>query len=417
MTLNYKNILEQLFDLDRSLLGKNNDKALEIISQHVPLEVHRFKSGTKVGDWNIPKEWVLHHARIKDSLGNLIVCSGENVLKVVNCSNSFVGKISYAELKKHLHVSDSCPESTPYRTNYYGNDWGFCLTREEYDSLVDDEYFVDIKSEFVDSCLNIGEAKIQGDLDKEIIFSSYLCHPQQAHDGLSGVILLMKLYKTLSQSRNKFTYRFFFGPETIGPISLISSKIIQPEKVDFCFISTCVGRLGVLKYKKTFLGDHPIDNIVESLGVRTTEFCPTGSDERQFSSPNVRIPSAHITSKTFECFNEYHTSFDDLESISMEMIEAVEQKYLEVLEQYESRETFIVCHQGGGEPFLSKYGLYRPIGIPGHTNWDRLRNWLIFYSDGKHSAIDMCKKTRAPLQDVVECLGVLLENGIIKESV
>lgn len=416
MTSNYETILQQLFDLDRSLLGRNNDAALKIISKEVPLDFHRFESGTTCADWTVPKEWILHHARLKDSLGNIVICAGENILKVVNYSNSFVGEISREELEKHLHISEACPESIPYRTNYYGDDWGFCISKNEYTSLTDEKYFVDIKTEFLNSYLTVGEAKIQGETDREIVFSSYLCHPQQAHDGLSGVILLMRLYKFLSEQKNKFTYRFLFGPETIGPISLISSNIIDPKKVDFCFVSTCVGRLGVLNYKKTFLGDHAMDNIMESIGIRTVDFCPTGSDERQFSSPTVRIPSGHITSKTYEAFPEYHTSFDNLESISMAMIDAVEQKYIEALEKYESRKTLIVSHSGGGEPFLSKHGLYRPVGVPGHTNWDRLRNWIIFYSDGKHDILDISKKINSPIEEVSECAKILLESGVIKEQ-
>jgi len=416
MELRHEQLLERLFYLDRSLLGKNNDMALKLISESIPLEIHQFKSGVKCCDWKIPKEWVLHHAKLMDSKGNLIACADTNILRVVNYSNSFVGEVTRKELEDHVYFSESAPESIPYRTAYYGDAWGFCLTKAEYDSLTDQKYFVDIKTEFVDSCLSVGEAVLRGDTTEEIVFSSYLCHPRQAHDGLSGVILLMKLYEALRQKKNKYTYRFLFGPETIGPIAMISSGALSAEKINFGFVSTCVGRKGVLNYKRTFLGDHPMDNIMESLGMVTTEFCPTGSDERQFSSPNVRIPSGHITSQTYEAFSEYHTSFDDLESISMDTIDAVAQKYLKALERYEARKTFLVSHRSGGEPFLSKYGLYRTVGIPGHSDWSRLRNWVIFYSDGNHGALDISKKISQPLESVQHTIDVLLENGVIEES-
>ena len=158
---------------------------------------------------------------------------------------------------------------------------------------------------------------------------------------------------------NHYTYRFFFVPETIGPITLLANKVIEPEKTDFCFVVTCVANGEKINYKKTYLGDHPIDNIVSSIpSVNCIDFFPNGSDERQFSSPKIRIPTSSIMYKMYGNYKEYHTSHDDLEFFNYNRVVDMSRIYLSVLREYETRECYIISHDGC-EPFLSNKGLYR----------------------------------------------------------
>ena len=57
-----------LFPINRSLTGQGVVKTLKIIKKEFPLlKIRRFKSGTKVYDWNIPPEWNLYDAYVIDT--------------------------------------------------------------------------------------------------------------------------------------------------------------------------------------------------------------------------------------------------------------------------------------------------------------------------------------------------------------
>ena len=415
MTCTLDIILQQLYPLRRSLLGTDNDKALSIIGEYYPLIIHSFKSGDKVLDWTVPPEWKINRATLTSESGKLICDSNRSILEVINYSEPYKGLLSLEDLEDHLYISDILPESIPYRTSYYNRSWGFCLSKSSYDDLDKNcLYEVDIDSDFVDGYMNVGELCIEGRSKKEIILTSYLCHPEQAHDGLSGVICLLDLYNKLKKRDNLYTYRFFFIPETIGSICLLSRGIIEPLRVEFGIVSTCVGYGEDLTYKETFYGNHPLDNIVKNRNKTTNQkFTPTGSDERQLSSPKIRIPTASIMTNPHSEFPEYHTSYDNLDLVSVECIKNVSSFYLDVLEEYERRECYIISHDGC-EPFMANKNVYRQTGGTSNNQWDNVRNWVIFMSDNNHSQLDMSVKTGICIKQIEKCVKVLLEKDIIK---
>lgn len=410
-----ESILTKVCPLRRSLLGAENDKALSVIDQFYPLVIHSFKSGDSVLDWTIPQEWKLTRATLTSDQGEVICDSDRSILEVVNYSEPRVGTMSFCDLKEHLHFSPTLPDSIPYRTSYYNRGWGFCLSKSSYDNLDESSsYKINIDSKFVDGIMNIGELRIEGRSKKEIILTSYLCHPEQAHDGLSGVICLLDLYDKLKDKDNLYTYRFFFIPETIGSISLLARKIIDPSMVEFGIVATCVGYGKELTYKETFIGSHPIDNIVKNKNKTLNQkFTPTGSDERQLSSPKVRIPTASIMTKPHSEFPEYHTSSDNLNLVNIGTIKRVSSFYFEVLQDYENRVCYIISHDGG-EPFMAHKNIYRQTGGTSNTDWDTVRNWVIFLSDACHSSLDISVKTGIPVKEIEKCVKVLLEKGIIR---
>ena len=57
------------------------------------------------------------------------------------------------------------------------------------------KYKVYINSKFTNGNLVIGEKLIKGKSKKEMLFSSYLCHPSMANNELSGPIVLREICK------------------------------------------------------------------------------------------------------------------------------------------------------------------------------------------------------------------------------
>ena len=61
----------------------------------------------------------------------------------------------------------------------------------------DDEYNIVIESKMHDCHLTYGEYNIPGKSEKEIVFSTYICHPSMCNDNLSGVVIATALAKYL----------------------------------------------------------------------------------------------------------------------------------------------------------------------------------------------------------------------------
>jgi len=405
-TLERFEMISKLIKENRSLLG--NEKTFEILKEYIPLKLYTIPSGLQCFDWKVPKKWLIHRAVLKDMSGNTIIDAKKNILQIVNYSNSFKGILSYSELLKHLYVD----VDIPYRTAYYSDSWGFCLREDQFKQLKDEQYQVDIDTEFVDSAMILGECFIKGRTNKEIILTSYICHPKQIHDGLSGVQLLVNLYNKLIKRNNKYTYRIFFIPETIGSIALLSQNIISPESVEFCMVVTCVAHGDKLNYKKTYLGNHTIDNIIQAnFDVNVHEFKPWGSDERQFSSPNVRIPTCLLMRTRWQDFDNYHTGADN--AYSKTTIDKTTDIYFEILKKYETEKRYLITHQAC-EPFLTKYDLYRKVGVPGHSDVSKIINWIIFLSDGKNTISDMVIKSGFSMNKIQEYVEILIKRGLIK---
>ena len=66
--------------------------------------------------------------------------------------------------------------------------------------------------------MNYGQILIPGRSKKEILISTYICHPNLANDNLSGVVLTTILAYYLSNKNLNYTYRIIFIPETIQQI-------------------------------------------------------------------------------------------------------------------------------------------------------------------------------------------------------
>ena len=111
-------------------------------------------------------------------------------------------------------------------TMYYKKDWCFCITKNQYADLSKYKKLrVVINSKFKKGKLNIGELIIKGKSKKEILISTYLCHPSLANDNLSGVVMTSLLAKFLNSLKKlNWSYRIVFLPETIGAISYLHLK-------------------------------------------------------------------------------------------------------------------------------------------------------------------------------------------------
>ena len=237
-------LAEKLFPISRSLTGNGVRETLSILNEYIKdLVLFEVPSGTQVLDWVVPKEWSIVSGHILTPSGRKICDFNENNLHIVGYSIPVDDSISLVELDKHLYSLPDQPDAIPYVTSYYAERWGFCLPHKQRMLLEEGTYKVEIDSCLFDGHLTYGELIIKGDTDKEVLISTYVCHPSMANNELSGPVVVTYLAKWLQalQSR-KYTYRIIFIPETIGSITYLSKNINQmQEKVIAGFNVSCIG--------------------------------------------------------------------------------------------------------------------------------------------------------------------------------
>jgi aminopeptidase-like protein len=312
-------LIAELFPICRSITGDGVRETLRIVGGHVPLEIHEVPTGTQVFDWTIPKEWNINDAYIKNSRGDRIVDFRRSNLHVMSYSVPVRGRMSLEELKKHIYTLPEHPDWIPYRTSYYRERWGFCLSENQLTEMTDGEYEVCVDSTLEPGHLTYGESVIDGETKEEILLSCHVCHPSLCNDNLSGVALLAFLAKHLQPLSLRYTYRFLFIPGTIGSIAWLCLNEEKTERIKHGLVAACVGDSGASTYKKSRRGNAEIDqavaHVLKTSGkeYQIVDFFPYGYDERQYCSPGFNLPVGCLMRTPHGKYPEYHTSADNLE--------------------------------------------------------------------------------------------------------
>ena len=411
-----------LYPICRSITGNGVRTTLEQIKRYIPLTVHEVPSGTRVFDWTVPKEWNITDAYIKNADGKKIVDFHRCNLHVVNYSVPVKKKLPLAELKSHLFTLPAHPQWVPYRTSYYSESWGFCLSHEQFLQLSDGEYEVCIDTSLEDGSLTYGEYLIRGETSDEVLISCHICHPSLCNDNLSGIAVSTMLAKMLSQGTHRYSYRFLFVPGTIGAITWLWANEPQVTAIKHGFVLAGVGDRGPLTYKRSRQGTAEIDRVFAHVLSRSEnkfeiiEFSPYGYDERQFCSPGFNLPVGCVMRTPFGHYPEYHTSADNLSFIHPQALVDSLTTCLEVCSVLESNRTYVNLNPKC-EPQLGKRGLYRSVGgTPPPDGVDGLvLLWVLNLSDGKHSLLDIAERAGCRFTDVNEAVKLLVKHGLLRE--
>jgi len=434
-------LIQELFPICRSITGDGVRQTLKIIQKHIPLKIYEVPTGTKVFDWEVPKEWNILDAYIKNSKGEKIVDFKKSNLHVLNYSIPIHKKISLIELKEHIFTLPEHPDWIPYRTSYYKENWGFCMTHNQFQNLKDEQYEVCIDSSLINGNLTYGEIFLEGERKDEVLLSCYVCHPSMCNDNLSGVALLTHLAKEIIKTKQNLSYRFLFIPETIGAITWLSKNEEKIKNIKHGLVATCLGDSGHMTYKKSRDGNNIIDKIVIDVLNESKEqfdvldFFPTGSDERQFCSPGFNLPIGSLMRTVYDKFTEYHTSADDLDNVKSKYLENSFEKYLKIvklLENFQEKkvktvekheeiiknesenEIFYTSLNQKCEPQLSKRGMYGVIGgLKNKVDNMMAVLWVLNLSDGTNSVSDITKRSHLDVQDIKNAIIILVKNNLL----
>ena len=321
--------IEDLFPICRSITGNGLRKSLKYFqSILLNFKIHEVASGTKIFDWEIPNEWNISEAYVKDETGRKIIDMKNNNLHVLQYSTPVEGYFTLKQLQEHLYSEPQIPDAIPYRTSFFEPNWGFCLKHSELLRLKNVEYYVKINSKITKGSLTYGELKIpstQGNKE-EILFSTYICHPSMANNELSGPAICAALAKEIYKiSNRRYNYRFVYVPETIGCLAFLKENLTElQQSVIAGFQVTCVGNNGPFSYLPSREENNLSDRLIKAVAIglnldlKVYPFQQRGSDERQYCHPRVNLPVASLMRSKYGNYKEYHTSGDNLNFISPE---------------------------------------------------------------------------------------------------
>ena len=412
-------LMTELFPICRSITGEGVVQTLNIIKKEIPLSIHKIPTGTKVFDWEIPKEWNIREAYIKNSKGDKIVDFNDSNLHVMSYSTPINQSVTLSTLKQHLHTSPEQPDWIPYRTSYYNEDWGFCIAHNQFQNLKEDVYDVFIDASLKPGFLTYGEYYIPGEQSEEVLISTRICHPSLCNDNLSGICVATHLAKELRRKKLRYSYRFLFIPGTIGAIAWLS---VNQSKVNNIHHGLVISLLGVgdrFNYKRSRQGDSEIDQVVEAVLMseriphQLHKFSPYGDDERQFGSPGFNLPIGCLMRTPFGQFPEYHSSGDNLDLIQPEVLENSLKVLSQIIKMLEFNRRYINI-KPYGEVQLGKRGLYNTVGGESSgRDYQLALLWVLNYSDGKHSLLDISQLSGIDFESISQAASDLFNHKLL----
>ncbi len=414
-------LMAELFPLCRSITGDGERRTLEILQRHIGLKIHEVPSGTQVFDWTVPREWNIRDAYIKDPGGRKIVDFAECNLHVVSYSAPVHVRLSLAELKKHLYSAPEHPEWVPYRTSYYKEDWGFCLSHKQFLALQEGEYEICIDSSLQDGSLTYGEYFVPGESEEDILISCHICHPSLANDNLSGIAIATFLARHLRSLPLRYSYRFLFTPGCIGSIAWLCLNEKKLSRVRGGLILACLGDSGGFTYKKSRRGDSEMDRAVAKAlkdtgtSYEIQDFYPYGYDERQFCSPGINLPVGCFMRTPHGRFPEYHTSADNLSFVRPQHLAESLARCVAIVGLVERNRTFVNLNPRC-EPQLGKRGLYGAIGGASDGKARELAMlWALNMSDGENDLLAIAERSGLSFDAVHDAVQALEQHGLLKE--
>jgi aminopeptidase-like protein/aminoglycoside N3'-acetyltransferase len=363
-----RDMLNALAPLRRDIISDGYDASLDALARQVPMTIHECPTGTEAFTWIVPEKWVCKEAWLETLEGERLFSYADHPLHVVSYSLPFEGEVSREELFQHLHTHPRLPEAIPFGFKYYERDWGLCCSQRLKDSLTAERYKVRIKTEASFGTLKVGEAIAPGRSEDCIVLCAHLCHPGQANDDLTGLVVGMEVMRRLqARTALRYTYRLLLLPETIGSVAYLSANQSLIPKMKGGLFLEMLGRSHPFILQRSFAADSEVDqcfalglqSLAPEAAIQPFRSQP-GNDERQFNSPGVRVPMLalyRIVPRDHPDwpYREYHSSEDTPALVKDSDLEESCDAVLRMIDTLE--QNAVPKNEFQGEVFLSRYGL------------------------------------------------------------
>ncbi len=410
-----KPILEQIYPLHRTLASEGTDRALQIVGENLPdgieYQIETYTPGAPAWTWRVPERYIVHEAYLESLDGRRWADFAENPLHLVSYSLPIDATLSWTELEPHLHYNAERPQAIPWHFQYYDRDWGFCLSKANYDRMPRQErYRAVIRAEFAEEPgLRVGAASLRPDGPRpvapdpggqhavfpapELLLCAHICHPMQANDDAAGVVTLIGVARRLVEKPlppGSMGVRFLFCPETIGSIAYLAHNEDLIGGFHSGIFAEMTGNRGPIAWHHSRQHDALIDRIaayvLREAGAVERNFADfPPNDERVINGPGVNVPCISINRWPYD---EYHTTDDNPDIIHEEMLQEAA-GYIEAIVRI-SATNYVPVSTFRGPVFLSGHGLW----VDYRENWalNRAIEKIMTLFEGRHTVFDIAEQ-------------------------
>ena len=413
-------LMRALYPLCRSITGNGVRRTLDLVEEWIPLWRSEVPTGTKVFDWEIPNEWNIRDAYIADRHGKRLVDFREHNLHVMSYSAPVRRSMTLEELRPHLYSLPERPDWIPYRTTYYREHWGFCLRHRDLERLGPGPFEVVIDSTLAPGSLTYAECVIPGRTEGQAFIFTHTCHPSLVNENLTGIAVAAALAREMLRGkRPRLTWRFVFGPTTIGSLTWLSRNEESLGRVRAGLVIGQLGDAGPMTYKRSRCGDCATDraagHVLRSApGSRIVDFEPFGYDERQFCSPGFDLPVGRFTRSPNGQYPEYHSSGDNFDILRPAAL-AESLRTLARLVALLDENRRLINLNPKGEPRLGKRGLYGSIGGVPPGDFEMALLWVLSYCDGSHDLLWIAERSGLGFARIAQAADALEGAGLVRD--
>lgn len=422
-------LLRAIYPLAMSPVSAGADRAIELLRDALPGDVHEFASGREHNGWIVPQHWSVEKAEIyKD--GRLVYDGTRHPLGVIGSSESFQGSVSREELRKHLFHHPVLDDALVYHCDLYykpwRKDWGFTMPRRQLDALEPGTYQVDLRTTHRPGTMKVYDAFLPGASEETIVLNAHDCHAGQANDDIAGVVVGMEVMRRLAKRRNRYSYRFIVAPEHLGTVFyVVSLDEAALRRIRYGIFLEMLGNDHRIGLQETFSGRSEIDRVAHHyLRHHHPDYEPfifrkfVGNDETVWEAPGVEVPMIELARFPFP---QYHSDQDNETIISEAKLEESAGIVMGILDMLETNVT--VQRRFNGLIALSnpKYDLYYPMPDPSLGNvvsdvglkWNHLMNRIVRYFDGRSTVLEIAEAHELPYDSVYQYIRDFHAKGLV----
>ncbi|MBA4419975.1 MAG: hypothetical protein C0391_02395 [Anaerolinea sp.] len=424
-----KSVLEEIHPLHRTLASDGLDEALRIVGSYLPdsagYQLETYAPGKKVWTWVVPERYIVKRAYLETETGQKVVDFCDNPLHLLSYSLPIDRVVTWEELQPHLYYSEKRPSAIPWQFKYYERNWGFCLSKDQYDTLdrgvnyhavIDVEFGTDPAAGF-----RIGAGVVYPEGGKadgvgEMLICTHVCHPNQSNDDAAGVVTAIEVARRLAAKplpSGSMSVRFLFCPETIGSIAYLAHhEDLLPELRAGIFIEM-TGNDNSLILQRSRQDNALIDRVARTALNRTGgefregEFgTVVANDERVINGPGLNVPCISISRWPYD---EYHTSDDNPAIICEEKLQEAADVVEQTIRIYASN--YIPRRKFRGPVFLSGYGLW----VDWRVNWalNRAIEKIMMHFEGQDTIFDIAELTGLTFEEVCDYVNQFHAKGLV----
>lgn len=389
----------------------------------LPVIRHRFRTGEDHGTWQVPPQWDVRDAWLKDASGTVLASTRDHPLFVGVYSKPGRYRVSKAELLKRVYTDPAYPEAFAYNWRFAYDpaamlkDWCISLPKPVVDRLGEGPFEVCIEADVKDGEMLVGEIILPGQTTDTISWLADYCHPGQANDSLSGLAMFAEVMRALAaRPSRRYTYNLLMFPETIGSAIYLAADPSRFAVTRGAVFSEAIGWGEAWYLKATRQSDTYLDLLALecqrafSTLRRAAFFDLAGNDELIFDSVQAGIPSLSLQKYPFA---GYHTSEDKPSRLQDADLQRAFDIILHLVTVAEQDRVYQFTHP---VPFhMSRYGLFADTH---YQPADFFRNREIVYNllDGRRSLLAIAQQLQCPFADVAGYARRMAGHGLVRDT-